>query len=92
MARRPTATHFCCSGSLSGDFTGAARVSERNVEQRRTPYPTHSAMPLMPCPGRGAVVTYLNPDALHPTAIPRGEVIGAHVTTRRANNGQPERA
>ena len=36
-------------------------------------------MPLPPCPGRGAVVTYLNPDALHPTAVLRGVVLGEHV-------------
>jgi hypothetical protein len=36
-------------------------------------------MPLTPCPGRGAVVVYLNPDVLHPTAVLRGVVVGAHV-------------
>ncbi|MEU7481562.1 hypothetical protein AB0A63_36690 [Lentzea sp. NPDC042327] len=31
------------------------------------------------CPGRGAVVTYLNPDVLHPTVYLRGVVVGPHV-------------
>ncbi|SDO47299.1 hypothetical protein [Lentzea jiangxiensis] len=36
-------------------------------------------MPLTPCPGRGAVITYLNPDVLHPAAVLSGVVLGAHV-------------
>ena len=36
-------------------------------------------MATTPCPGRGAVVTFLNPDVLHPTVYVRGVVIGAHV-------------
>ncbi|MGW4213534.1 hypothetical protein ACWEIJ_36500 [Lentzea sp. NPDC004789] len=39
-----------------------------------------SAMPSTPCPDRGSVVTYLNPDALHPAAVLSGVVLGAHVT------------
>ncbi|PWK84619.1 hypothetical protein C8D88_108234 [Lentzea atacamensis] len=31
------------------------------------------------CPGRGAVVTYLNPDVMHPSVYVRGVVIGTHV-------------
>jgi hypothetical protein len=31
------------------------------------------------CPGRGAVVTYLNPDVMHPSVYMRGVVIGTHV-------------
>ncbi|GAA3647773.1 hypothetical protein C8D87_10619 [Lentzea atacamensis] len=36
-------------------------------------------MATKPCPGRGAVVTYLNPDVMHPSVYVRGVVIGAHV-------------
>lgn len=36
-------------------------------------------MATTPCPERGAIVTYLNPDALNPTAFLRGVVIGSPV-------------
>jgi hypothetical protein len=36
-------------------------------------------MATKPCPGRGAVITYLNPDVMHPAAYVRGVVIGTHV-------------
>ncbi|MFD1147298.1 hypothetical protein [Saccharothrix hoggarensis] len=36
-------------------------------------------MATTPCPQRGAIVTYLNPDVLAPTAFLRGVVIGDHV-------------
>ncbi|PWK82150.1 hypothetical protein C8D88_11415 [Lentzea atacamensis] len=36
-------------------------------------------MSITPCPDRGAVVTYLNPDALHPAVFLCGVVLGAHV-------------
>ncbi|WP_306746382.1 hypothetical protein [Saccharothrix yanglingensis] len=36
-------------------------------------------MAVIPCPDRGSIVTYLNPDVLHPTVYVRGVVIGAHV-------------
>lgn len=36
-------------------------------------------MPLTPCPGRGAVITFLNPDVLHPAAVLSGVVLGTHV-------------
>ncbi|MET9230079.1 hypothetical protein [Lentzea sp. NPDC003310] len=36
-------------------------------------------MPTTPRPGRGAVITYLNPDATHPVAFLRGVVLGPHV-------------
>lgn len=36
-------------------------------------------MATKPCPGRGAVVTYLNPDVMHPCVYVRGVVLGAHV-------------
>jgi hypothetical protein len=36
-------------------------------------------MAITPCPERGAIVTYLNPDVLHPAIYVRGVVIGAHV-------------
>ncbi|MFD7660123.1 hypothetical protein ACFV4N_39610 [Actinosynnema sp. NPDC059797] len=32
-----------------------------------------------PCPHLGAIVTYLNPDVMHPTVYVRGVVVGAHV-------------
>lgn len=32
-----------------------------------------------PCPDRGAIVSYLNPDVMHPTVYLRGVVVGAHV-------------
>ncbi|MCE6996274.1 hypothetical protein LZG04_15930 [Saccharothrix sp. S26] len=32
-----------------------------------------------PCPARGAIVTYLNPDVMHPTVYVRGIVTGPHV-------------
>ncbi|MCR3752132.1 hypothetical protein [Lentzea californiensis] len=36
-------------------------------------------MATKPCPGRRAVVTYLNPDVMHPSVFVHGVVIGAHV-------------
>lgn len=36
-------------------------------------------MALTPCPDRGAIVTYLNPDVMHPTVYVRGVVVGAHL-------------
>lgn len=36
-------------------------------------------MATKPCPGRGAVVTYLNPDVMHPSVYMRGVVIGKYV-------------
>jgi hypothetical protein len=36
-------------------------------------------MPLTPCPDRGAVVVYLNPDVLHPVAVLSGVVLGPPV-------------
>ncbi|SES08570.1 hypothetical protein SAMN05216188_121105 [Lentzea xinjiangensis] len=36
-------------------------------------------MATKPCPSRGAIVTYLNPDVMHPSVYVRGVVIGTHV-------------
>lgn len=36
-------------------------------------------MPASPSPGLGRVITYFNPDALHPDAYVRGVVSGSHV-------------
>ncbi|KOV85303.1 hypothetical protein [Nocardia sp. NRRL S-836] len=36
-------------------------------------------MATKPCPGRGAVITYLNPDVMHPSVYVRAVVIGVHV-------------
>lgn len=36
-------------------------------------------MSISPCPERGALVTYLNPDVLDPTVFLRGVVMGPHV-------------
>ncbi|MFI9005668.1 hypothetical protein ACIGNX_00355 [Actinosynnema sp. NPDC053489] len=36
-------------------------------------------MDITPNPDRGAIVTYLNPDVLDPTAFLRGVVVGDHV-------------
>lgn len=36
-------------------------------------------MATTPCPGRGAIVIFLNPDVMHPAVYLRGVVIGAHV-------------
>jgi hypothetical protein len=36
-------------------------------------------MATKPCPGRGAVIIYLNPDVMHPSVYMRGVVVGTHV-------------
>ncbi len=42
-------------------------------------------MDITPRPEHGAIVTYLNPDVLDPTAFLRGIVIGAHVVDPRTS-------
>ncbi|MFC6091324.1 hypothetical protein [Saccharothrix lopnurensis] len=43
-------------------------------------------MATTPCPDPGAIVTYLNPDVLHPSVYVRGVVVGPHVVDPRTSH------